>query len=276
MHWRRRAADASPVRAAASPVHQAPGAHEVPAVAPASLDEVWRDIIACEACPRLREYCQRITREKRAAYRNDTYWARPVPGFGDPRARLLVLGLAPAAHGANRTGRMFTGDGTGGSADFLFSAMFRTGFASQPTSRHRDDGLTLRDAFVTAPVRCAPPDNKPTPGEQRTCFTHLVRELDALGDIRVVVALGRIASDTCYRWLATRGLLVRPRPPFAHLHVVEPPGRPDLPTLIESYHPSRQNTQTGRLTPAMLDAVFEAARRRLEARMPAGAAPPSA
>lgn len=271
MRSRPPAADASAVvRTTASiPAQDLPGARET-ADTPARLEAVWRDVIACEACPRLREYCERIAREKRAAYRHETYWARPVPGFGDPRARLLVLGLAPAAHGANRTGRMFTGDGAGGSGDFLFSAMHRTGFASQPTSRHRDDGLTLRDAFVTAPVRCAPPDNKPTPDEQRTCFAHLVRELAALPDIRVVVALGRIASDTYYRWLAARGLLVRPRPLFGHLRVFEPPGRPDLPTLVESYHPSRQNTQTGRLTPPMLDAVFVAARERLGARVPRG------
>jgi len=248
MRSRPPAADASAVvRTTASiPAQDLPGARET-AETPARLEAVWRGVIACEACPRLREYCERIAREKRAAYRHETYWARPVPGFGDPRARLLVLGLAPAAHGANRTG-----------------------FASQPTSRHRDDGLTLRDAFVTAPVRCAPPDNKPTPDEQRTCFAHLVRELAALPDIRVVVALGRIASDTYYRWLAARGLLVRPRPLFGHLRVFEPPSRPDLPTLVESYHPSRQNTQTGRLTPPMLDAVFVAARERLGARVPRG------
>src|SRR6476660_9618347 len=152
-------------------------------------------IVSCEACPRLRSFCQQIAREKRRAYRDDVYWGRPVPGFGDPRARLLLVGLAPAAHGANRTGRVFTGDGTSGSGDFLMAALHRAGFANIPTSRHPDDGLKLRDAFVAAAVRCAPPDNKPTTDEIASCLPHLDAEAAALPNVRVVVALGRIGFD---------------------------------------------------------------------------------
>ena len=151
--------------------------------------------MSCERCPRLRAYCRRIGREKRRAFRDDTYWAKPVPGFGDPRARLLLVGLAPAAHGANRTGRVFTGDGVGGSGDFLMAALHRAGFANIPTSQHPDDGLALRDAFIAAAVRCAPPDNKPTPEEIARCLPHLDAELAALPRVRVVVALGKIAFD---------------------------------------------------------------------------------
>ncbi|MBI1875782.1 MAG: uracil-DNA glycosylase, partial [Acidobacteria bacterium] len=154
---------------------------------PHPLDEVRERIISCNRCPRLRQYCRRIAREKKAAYRDDTYWGRPVPGFGDPNARVLILGLAPAAHGANRTGRVFTGDGAGGSGDFLMRALHRHGFASLPTSRHPEDGLTLRDAFVAAAVRCAPPGNKPTPDEIAACRDHLAAEIDALPRIQVVV-----------------------------------------------------------------------------------------
>ncbi|HXH08065.1 MAG TPA: uracil-DNA glycosylase [Vicinamibacterales bacterium] len=219
-------------------------------------------IVACRRCPRLRAYCEQVAREKRAAYRSETYWGRPVPGFGDPAARLLVVGLAPAAHGANRTGRLFTGDGAGGAGDFLMRAMHATGFASQPTSRDRDDGLRLRDAYITAVVRCAPPGNRPTPAEIAACAAHLEAELAALPSVRVIVALGRIAFDACWALLERRGLARRPRPPFAHGLVCPAPGGP---TIIASYHPSRQNTQTGRLTPSMLRAVFRNARRRLPA-----------
>ena len=169
------------------------------------LSVVLEAIVSCKRCPRLREYCARIGREKRRAYRDHIYWARPVPGFGDPRARLLIVGLAPAAHGANRTGRVFTGDGIGGSGDFLMAALHRAGFANIPTSERPDDGLRLRDAYITAAVRCAPPGNKPTPEEISNCLPHLETELDALGRVRVVVALGRIGFDAYLQLLKRRG-----------------------------------------------------------------------
>jgi len=217
-------------------------------------------IVACERCPRLRAYCARIAREKRRAYLHDVYWGRPVPGFGDPRARLLIVGLAPAAHGANRTGRVFTGDGVGGSGDFLMSALHRAGFANIPTSQHPGDGLRLRDAFIAAAVRCAPPDNKPRPDEIVNCLPHLDAEIAALPRIRVVVGLGRIAFDAYLRLLATRGVVVSPRPAFAHGSVA---ALPSGQTLIGCYHPSRQNTNTGRLNARMMDQVFGKARRAL-------------
>jgi uracil-DNA glycosylase family 4 len=225
-----------------------------------ALALVHRAIVECRRCPRLRAYCERVAREKRAAYRDESYWGRPVPGFGDPAARLLVVGLAPAAHGANRTGRLFTGDGPGGAGDFLMRAMHAAGFASQPTSRHRDDGLLLRDAYIAAAVRCAPPDNRPTSEEIAACAAHLEAELAALPRVQVLVALGRIAHEACWTLLERRGAIPRPRPPFVHGAVHTPPGGP---AIVASYHPSRQNTQTGRLTPAMLRAVFASARRLL-------------
>jgi uracil-DNA glycosylase family 4 len=228
-----------------------------------SLTEVRDAIIACDACPRLRSYCQRIGRERNAAHRDDVYWARPVPGFGDPNARILVLGLAPAAHGANRTGRVFTGDVPGGSGDFLFRAMHDSGFANKPTSQHANDGLTLTDAFIAAAVRCAPPDNKPNPDEIRRCHIHLEAEVSALGRLHVVVALGRIAFDAYWRLMATRGVAMKPRPPFSHGAIYRPPGAP---SLVCSYHPSRQNTNTGKLTPAMLAGVFALARQERDRR----------
>jgi uracil-DNA glycosylase family 4 len=222
-----------------------------------ALADARATIIACERCPRLRTYCRRVAREKRRAYRHDTYWARPVPGFGDPSARLIVLGLAPAAHGANRTGRMFTGDGVGGSGDVLMAALHRAGFASLPTSRDAADGLTLKRAFITAAVRCAPPDNKPTTAETEACLPHLAAEVAALAEAQVVVALGRIAFQAWLRLYRRRGLAPSPVPRFAHgsVHTL-----PDGRVLIGCYHPSRQNTNTGRLTAAMMDAVFEKAR----------------
>lgn len=226
-----------------------------------TLADVREAIVACEACPRLREYCQRVGREKRRAYRDDTYWARPVPGFGDPDARLLILGLAPAAHGANRTGRVFTGDGVGGSGDFLMASLERAGFANIPTSQRPDDGLRLTDAFIAAAVRCAPPENKPTPEEVARCLPHLDRELAALPRVHVIVALGKIAFDAYLQLLKTRGIGIRPRPAFAHGSA----GRlPDGRLLIGCYHPSRQNTNTGKLTAPMMDAVFRKARRALD------------
>jgi uracil-DNA glycosylase family 4 len=206
----------------------------------------------------LRAYCERIGREKRAAYRDETYWARPVPGFGDPRARILLVGLAPAAHGGNRTGRVFTGDGDGGSGDFLMTALHSTGFANQPFSRSIDDGLELTGAWIAAVARCAPPDNKPTPAEIANCRSHLRAEVAALSELKVYVALGRIAFDACCSLLVERGAAFERKPRFAHGAVYRVPG---VPALVASYHPSRQNTHTGRLTPRMLRDVFQKARR---------------
>jgi uracil-DNA glycosylase len=221
-----------------------------------TLDRIRQEIVDCHRCARLRTYCQRIAAEKRKAFRDDVYWGKPVPGFGDPRARVLVLGLAPAAHGANRTGRVFTGDGGGGSGDFLFTAMHAAGFANQTTSQRIDDGLTLTDAYIVAAVRCAPPDNKPTPEEIAACHPHLVAEVAALPRVRVLVALGRIGFDAAWRLLAERGVTMKPRPPFGHGLVYHPDNGP---AVIASYHPSRQNTNTGKLTPRMLSTVFRRA-----------------
>ena len=214
-----------------------------------------RRIVSCARCARLRSYCERIARDKKPAHRQDTYWGKPVPGFGDPAARVLVLGLAPAAHGANRTGRVFTGDGSG---DFLMRAMHAAGFASIPTSRRSDDGLQLTDAYIAAAVRCAPPDNKPAPEEIAACHAHLVAEAAALTRLRVIVALGRIAFDASWRLLADRGVIVKPKPMFGHGLAYSPEGGP---MVIASYHPSRQNTNTGKLTAPMLEAVFRQAAR---------------
>jgi uracil-DNA glycosylase family 4 len=224
---------------------------------------VHEAIVACELCPRLRSYCQQIARDKRRAYRDDTYWGRPVAGFGDPHARMLIVGLAPAAHGANRTGRVFTGDGAGGSGDFLMAALHHAGFANIPTAQHPDDGLTLSDAFILGAVRCAPPDNKPTPGEIANCLPHFDAELAALPRVSVVVALGKIGFDAYLNLLKHRGLVIRPRPWFGHgtSHAL-----PNGVTLIGCYHPSRQNTNTGKLTTQMMADVFEKAREVLEAR----------
>jgi len=220
-------------------------------------DQLNRDIIACRACPRLVEYRKRVAREKRRAYRAWEYWGRPVPGFGDVKARAVLIGLAPGAHGANRTGRMFTGDGSGVT---LVTALHRAGLANQPSTHHRDDGLQLRDVFVTAVVRCAPPQNKPTPQEIANCRPFLERELALLHRARVVVVLGRIAFDGYLRLLHEQSHAV-PRLEFRH-GAAYPLGN-SLPTLICCYHPSRQNTQTGRLTEAMLDEVFQEAKRVL-------------
>jgi uracil-DNA glycosylase family 4 len=221
---------------------------------PVSLDAIRQRIIECNRCERLRTYCQRIATEKKAAHRNDTYWGKPVPGFGDPNARVLVLGLAPAAHGGNRTGRVFTGDGSG---DFLMRAMHAAGFANITTSQHLNDGLRLTDAYILSAVRCAPPDNKPTTEEIANCHPHLVAEVAALPRIRVIVALGKIGFDAAWRLLAGRGIVPRPKPAFGHGVVIPTAG----PTVIGSFHPSRQNTNTGKLTPPMLEAVFRTAAR---------------
>ena len=232
---------------------------------PTQLADVHHAIVSCERCPRLRDYCRRVAREKKRAYRAHEYWGRPVPGFGDPAARLLIVGLAPAAHGANRTGRVFTGDGVGGSGDFLMSALHQTGFANLSTSHQVDDGLMLRDAYIVAAVRCAPPDNKPSPEEITRCLDHLDAELAVLPNIRVVVALGKIGFDAWLQVIKRHGVRVTPKPRFGHGEAVTlDVGDTGLPrTLIGCYHPSRQNTNTGVLTPAMMRAVFRQARREL-------------
>ncbi len=214
-----------------------------------SLDQVHDDVVTCRACPRLVAWREQVGREKRAAYRDETYWARPVPGFGDPDARLVIVGLAPAAHGANRTGRMFTGDRSG---DFLYAALHRAGYANQPTSTRIDDGLHLTDAWITAPVRCAPPANKPTTDERDQCRPYLERELALLANAKVLLALGGFG----YQVLASH-LGIRPRPAFGHgVEVPLPDGR----TVLTSYHVSQQNTFTGTLTEEMLDDVLTRAR----------------
>lgn len=225
-----------------------------------ALEILENQIVACEQCPRLVEYRAEVGRVKRRAYRDWNYWAKPVPGFGDPKARLLLVGLAPGAHGANRTGRMFTGDSSG---DFLYKVLFATGFASQPTSVSRDDGLKLIDAYISAAVRCAPPDNKPTVEEIRTCRPYMQRELELLENVAVVVALGRLAFDVYLAILRDQGKLAR-RSGFVFAHDAEHRTGQDQPLLISSYHPSQQNTSTGKLTEAMLRAVFERARRYLK------------
>lgn len=214
-----------------------------------SLERLEDEIVACRACPRLVAWREEVAREKKAAHREETYWGRPVPGWGDPRAELAVVGLAPAAHGANRTGRMFTGDRSG---EWLYRALFRAGYASRPESVSRHDGLVLTGAWITAPVRCAPPANKPTVDERDACRPYLERELALLGDLRVLVALGAFG----YQVLA--GMLgVRPRPTFGHGVEVPTPGGL---TIVCSFHVSQQNTFTGKLTEPMLDAVFARAR----------------
>jgi len=217
------------------------------------------EIIACRACPRLVAWREQVAREKRRAYQDWDYWGRPVPGFGDPAARLLIVGLAPGAHGSNRTGRMFTGDSSG---DTLYAALYRARFASQPTARRREDGLRLDDVFISAVARCAPPGNRPTPDELAACRPFLAREWALLSQVRVILALGQIAFDSCLRLLRELGYPDVPRLKFSHgLHYpFHFSSSEHSRHLVASYHPSRQNTQTGRLTPAMLDEVFELAR----------------
>jgi uracil-DNA glycosylase len=224
----------------------------------ATLALVHERITRCRACPRLVAWREDVGRTKRRMYQGETYWARPVPGFGDPLARLLIVGLAPGAHGANRTGRVFTGDRSG---DFLYAALHRAGYASQPTSTAADDGLLLRDAFVSLPVRCVPPDNKPSPDELARCAPLFDAELAHVPRVRVALALGAIAwnafVDHCAR--AGVGTNVRPRPAFAHARELDLAWTRPI-TLLGSYHVSQQNTQTGRLTPAMFDAILTRAR----------------
>lgn len=224
-----------------------------------SLARVTRDVVACERCPRLRRWCQKVAREKVKRFRNQDYWGRPVPGFGDPRARLLVVGLAPAAHGGNRTGRVFTGDRSG---DFLFAGLHRAGFASQPQSIGRGDGLALHDCYIAPVVRCAPPANKPTPAEVARCREYLAREWALLGDVRAVLALGRIAMDGFLAMLRETGRAVPKRLEFGHGVAHDLGGGV---SLFCSYHVSQQNTFTGRLTERSFDAVLAAVRRHLDA-----------
>ena len=230
---------------------------------PASLAALERRVVACRRCPELRSYCEEIGRTKKRAYRDRDYWARPVPGFGDPGARLVLVGLAPGAHGSNRTGRPFTGDASG---EWLYRALHRAGFASRPDAIERGDGLMLRDCWITAAVRCAPPANKPTPEQRRRCFPYLVEELALLRGLRAIVTLGRIADDAVHVLVRERGAYRGPRAPFAHLAETpaDLPGSPNV-TVLASYHPSRQNTNTGKLTEPMLDAVFSRARVLAEA-----------
>jgi uracil-DNA glycosylase family 4 len=224
-----------------------------PAVSP--QDRVREAIISCELCPRLREYCARVGENRRAAYRDQTYWARPVPGFGDPNARVLIVGLAPGAHGANRTGRNFTGDGSG---DFMYPVLHELGFASKPVAISRDDGLRLRHAWIAAVVRCAPPGDKPTPQEIRNCSVHLTAEIAALPKIRVVVCLGKIAWDGFLAHLLAAGVIAR-RSDYRFAHAAEYT-LPNGFRLLGSYHPSLRNTNTGRLNHAMFARVFVRAR----------------
>ena len=224
-------------------------------MSPERLADIELEVVSCRRCPRLVAWRERVAREKRASFAGETYWGRPIPGFGDPAARLFVFGLAPAAHGANRTGRVFTGDRSG---DFLFAGLHRAGLANQPTSVHAGDGLALHDTWITAAVRCAPPANKPSPAERDRCLPFAARELELLERVRVIVCLGAFAWAAGLRLLAERGFeLPRPRPRFGHAAEWAPD--PPAPVLLGCFHPSQQNTFTGRLTAQMLDAVLRRA-----------------
>lgn len=227
-------------------------------IRPETWEELEQSVMDCRFCPRLVQWREEMARKKRRAYLEWEYWGRPVPGFGDSNARLLVVGLAPAAHGANRTGRMFTGDSSG---DFLYQALYRAGFSNQPVSHHRGDGLELRDILISASVRCAPPDNKPTREEIKTCRSFLIAELNLLSELEGIVALGKIAFDNV---LETYRQLGHSLQRLAFAHGAFYPLGPGLPWLLASYHPSRQNTQTGRLTGEMFDRIWRMARQLLE------------
>jgi len=222
-----------------------------------SWDELEHAIITCRKCPRLVAWREEVARTKRRAYRDADYWGKPIPGFGDPDARVLILGLAPGAHGSNRTGRMFTGDSSG---ETLFGALYRTGFANQPTAHGRNDGLKLSDVFITAVGRCAPPANRPTTQELANCRPFLMREIALLPRLEVIVVLGQVAFDGYRRLLKETGHVV-PKMKFAHGMDAAIPG--PIPKMVASYHPSRQNTQTGRLTIEMFDSIFVGLRNRL-------------
>lgn len=222
-------------------------------------EDLEQDIITCTRCPRLVAWREEVARVKRRAYKDWDYWGKPVPGFGSRQARLLIVGLAPGAHGSNRTGRMFTGDGSG---ETMYGSLYRTGFANQPTSEYRGDGLELKDTFVTAVARCVPPKNRPTSEEIANCRPYLIREMALLPQLQIVLALGQIALKGYLQMQQEQGYEL-PRVPFRHgLHVTLPD---PLPALMVSYHPSRQNTQTGRLTLEMLDEVFATIRQKLDA-----------
>ncbi|MFY9780403.1 MAG: uracil-DNA glycosylase [Candidatus Baltobacteraceae bacterium] len=229
----------------------------------ASLAELERRIVACERCPELRAYCAEVARTKKREYREQSYWGRPVPAFGDPQARVVLVGLAPGAHGSNRTGRMFTGDASG---VWLYRALHRAGFANVPTQVDRDDGMVLRDVLITAALRCAPPGNKPAPAQLRNCFPYLKAELAALGGLRVVVGLGAIGGRAAAQALREAGYRFERRPLFAHgaEAAATRDAAPRRIVLLHSYHPSRQNTNTGVLTEPMFDAIFERAKGLLE------------
>jgi uracil-DNA glycosylase family 4 len=229
-------------------------------VSHSALKLLAREITTCERCPRLRQYCLQVAKTKRRAYRDQDYWGLPVPAFGDPQARVLIIGLAPGGHGANRTGRMFTGDRSG---DFLYRALYETRFASQPNSESREDGLELSGVYITAAARCAPPDNKPSPEELAACRRYLEREIDLLTNVRVVVALGGLAFRAYLGILRDRGVIPSVSA-FVFGHNLVHRTAPGLPVLISSYHPSQQNTSTGKLTAAMLREVFERARSFLD------------
>ncbi|MGH9144551.1 MAG: uracil-DNA glycosylase [Vicinamibacterales bacterium] len=229
----------------------------MPRLVTISLVAVRDAIVSCERCPRLRAYCTEVARVKKRAHRDEIYWGKPVPGFGDPHARVLLVALAPAAHGANRTGRVFTGDGPGGSGDFLMAALHRAGYANMATASDPRDGLKLRDVYISAAARCAPPDNRPTPQEIVNCRVHLDTEIAALPRLKVVVALGKIGFDAYLQLLKHRGMSFRRRPQFGHgvTHQLV-----NGQFLIGCYHPSRQNTNTGKLTATMMDDVFRVTR----------------
>lgn len=216
-----------------------------------ALEDLEKEITACRICPRLVAWREEVGRVRRRAYRDDDYWAKPVPGFGDPSARVLVLGLAPGAHGSNRTGRMFTGDASG---DFLYPALYRTGFASQPVAKNQNDGLELKNIFITALCRCVPPDNKPTPGEMYNCRQYLLQEIKLLAELQGVVALGKLAYDAAVRHILSLDKSDSV-PVFSHGAFF--PAQEGTPWLLGSYHPSRQNTQTGRLTADMFDSIWQ-------------------
>jgi uracil-DNA glycosylase family 4 len=226
-----------------------------------AIEIIERAVVRCGKCPELRAYCRQIAAEKKRAYRDWTYWGKPVPAFGDPNARVMLVGLAPGAHGSNRTGRMFTGDSSG---DFLYPALHRAGFATQPTALHAEDGLELRDCIITAALRCAPPQNKPTPDELRRCYPYLLQEMKALDRVRVIVGLGAIGTKAAIDVLKDAGYTIEPqRWAFGHgVEIVATKGKRRI-TVIASFHPSRQNTNTGKLTTPMFDAIFARAKRLL-------------
>lgn len=226
-----------------------------------SIERIERKVIACTRCPELRAYCAAIAREKKRAYADHEYWGKPVPAMGDPNARVVLVGLAPGAHGSNRTGRMFTGDASG---NFLFPALYRAGFASQPIATDRNDGMQLRDCFITAAARCAPPQNKPTPQELRNCYPYLLEEFDAMPQVQVMIGLGKIGFDAAAHMLRDRAFSFNEKPIFGHgaLFTATDAAHRKI-ALLGTFHPSQQNTNTGKLTVPMFDAIFKKAKNLL-------------